>query len=110
MQMNNSESTMKKYSKSEKIAIVKEALEKGIPVTLAKYNVYRTTFDYWKKNYIVHGESGFDRKRNRDLEQENKKLAKENEQLKLLVAEKELEGKLKDEQLKKKYPELRKFL
>jgi len=34
-------------------------------------------------------------------------LEKENEQLKILLAEKEFESKLKDELLKKRYPELR---
>lgn len=37
-----------------------------------------------------------------------KKLEKENEALKLMLAEKELESRLKDDLLKKKYPELRK--
>ena len=37
-----------------------------------------------------------------------KKLEKENETLKLILAEKELESRLKDDLLKKKYPELRK--
>lgn len=37
-------------------------------------------------------------------------LEKENNALKQLVAEKELESKLKDEMLKKKYPHLRKLL
>ena len=110
MQMEITEGGTKKFTKQEKVKIVKEAQSNGIPATLAKYNVYRSTFDYWKKKYLVYGEQGLDHRRNRDLESENKKLAKENEQLKLLLAEKELEGRLKDEQLKKKYPELRKFL
>jgi putative transposase len=37
-----------------------------------------------------------------------KKLEKENEALKLMLAEKELESRLKDDLLKKKYPELKK--
>ena len=36
-----------------------------------------------------------------------KKLEKENQKLKELLAEEKLEGKLKDEMLKKKYPHLR---
>lgn len=108
--MKITEGGTKKFTKAEKIRIVKEAKENGIPVTLAKYNVYRSTFDYWKKKYLVYGEEGLEHKRNKDLEAENSMLAKQNEQLKLLLAEKELEGRLKDEQLKKKYPELKKFL
>jgi putative transposase len=37
-----------------------------------------------------------------------KKHEKENEALKLMLADKELESRLKDDLLKKKYPELRK--
>ena len=37
-------------------------------------------------------------------------IPKENESLKILLGEKELEGKLKAEMLKNKYPELRKKL
>ena len=44
----------------------------------------------------------------KDRQQKIKKLEKENQALKILLAEKELESKLKDEMLKKKYPERRK--
>ena len=44
----------------------------------------------------------------KDRQQKIKKLEKENQALKILLAEKELESKLKDEMLKKKYPEWRK--
>lgn len=108
--MKTSEKGTKKFTKAEKLAIIKEAKEKGIPPTLAKYNVYRGTFDYWNKKYLVYGDDGLDHRKQKDLEEVNKKLEKENAILKVLLAEKELESKLKDEQLKKKYPELRKFL
>ena len=108
--MKTTEGGTKKFTKQEKQNILKEANSNGIASTLAKYNVYRSTFDYWKKKYLIYGEEGLEHRRNKDLEAENKMLAKQNEQLKLLLAEKELEGRLKDEQLKKKYPEMRKFL
>ena len=57
---------------------------------------------------MVYGEQGMDHKRIKDAQKAISQLEKENEQLKLLLAEKELEAKLKDELLKKKYPELRK--
>jgi len=44
----------------------------------------------------------------KDCQRQIKKLEKVIKTLKLLLAEKELEGKIKDEMLKKKYPELRK--
>jgi putative transposase len=49
------------------------------------------------------GEAGFRHGMTPEHIKEIKRLEKENEQLKLLLAEKELEGRLKDELLKKKY-------
>ena len=34
----------KKYSKAEKLVIVKEASEKGVKITFEKYNLYQATF------------------------------------------------------------------
>jgi putative transposase len=36
----------KKYTKSEKLAIVKEASKNGVKLTLEKYNLYPATFYY----------------------------------------------------------------
>jgi putative transposase len=58
----------------------------------------------------VYGEDGLNHRTFKERESQIKRLEKENEQLKILLAEKELEGKLKDEMLKKKYPELRRKL
>ena len=48
----------KKYSKAEKLVIVKEASEKGVKITLEKYNLYPATFYYWKKKIEEMGEIG----------------------------------------------------
>jgi len=98
----------KKFTKAEKLAIIKEASEKSVKVTLAKYDLYPATYYYWKKKLLVGGEDGLDHKTMKDQEAEIKRLEKENAALKTLLGEKELAGKLKDEMLKKKYPELRK--
>ena len=104
MHIQTSEKGTKRFTKTEKLAIIKEAKEKGIPSTLGKYNVYRGTFDYWNKKYLVYGDDGLDHQKQKHLEKVNKKLEKENALLKVLQVEKELESKLKDEQLKKSIP------
>ena len=108
MSMKVTESGTKKFTKDEKLAIIREAAENGVKVTLAKYDLYPATFYYWRHNLAKHGEDGLNHRTMKDQQAEIKRLEKENEALKLLLAEKELEGKLKDELLKKKYPELRK--
>ena len=97
----------KKYNKVEKLAIVKEASEKGVKLTLEKYNLYPATFYYWKKKLNQMGEVGLTHGLTKERLAIIKKLEKENKALKEIIAEKELESKLKDELLKKKYPHLR---
>ena len=96
--------TMKKrtFSKEEKLQIIKEATIHGVQVTLDKHGVYPASYYTWKKKFEEMGEEGFQHgtspkhlKRIRDLE-------KENNTLKQLLAEKELENKLKGDLLKKK--------
>lgn len=105
--MKVTEKGIKKFSKKEKLKIIAEAKQHGVKVTLAKYGIYPGTFYYWKKKLIIYGEEGLDHKRSKDASKAIAKLEKENEQLKILLAEKELESKLKDELIKKKYPEMR---
>lgn len=96
--------TMKKrsFTKEEKLRIIKEAGEHGVNVTLEKHGVYRASYYDWKKKLeqmgeegLTHGMTPAQQKRIRDLE-------KENLLLKQLLAEKELENKLKGDLLKKK--------
>ena len=108
MSMKITEKGVKKFTPEEKLAIIKEAGSNGVKVTLAKYDLYPATYYYWKKKLLVEGEDGLNHRTLKDHEAEIKRLEKENEALKILLAEKELAGKLKDEMLKKKYPELRK--
>ena len=53
------------------------------------------------------GEEGFTHGMTPDQLKEIRRLRKENQRLKDLLIEKELESKLKDELLKKKYPSLK---
>ena len=91
------------FTKEEKLKIIKEASEQGVKPTLEKHNIYPASYYAWKKKFQTMGEEGFTHgitpeqlKRIRELEKENKALRE-------LVVEKELEGKLKDELLKKKF-------
>lgn len=108
MSMQKTEKGTKKFSKEEKLAILSEAKTLGVQATLTKYELYPATFYYWKKKLNFHGEEGLNHAKHRNYESEIKILSKENEVLKTLLAEKELESRMKDELLKKKYPELRK--
>ena len=95
----------KKFTKEEKLAILKESKVNGVKVTLSKYELYPATFYYWKRKFIVHGEDGLNHRTQKNLESDIGRLEKENERLKVLIGEKELESALKDEVIKKKYPE-----
>lgn len=95
--------TRKKFSKQEKLSIIKEASEQGITVTLEKYGIYPATYYSWKKKFESMGEEGLDHGMTKPQLKRIRELEKENQMLKELVAEKELEGRLKDELLKKKY-------
>ncbi len=108
MSMKTTDKGIKKFSKEEKLAILDEGKRHGIKVTLAKYSLFPATYYYWRKKFNVYGEEGLTHQVVNDHEVLIKKLEKENEALKLMLAEKELESRLKDDLLKKKYPELRK--
>lgn len=107
MSMRKTAKGTKKFTEEEKLSIIEEASKNGVKVTLDKYDLYPATFYYWKKKLVTHGEGGLNHRTLKQQQAENKRLLKENETLKILLAEKELEGKLKDEMLKKKYPKLR---
>lgn len=91
------------FTKEEKLSIIKEVSEQGLKSTLEKHKIYPASYYSWKSKFDQMGEDGFSHgislgqlKRIRELEKENKLL-------KELIVDKELEGKLKDELLKKKF-------
>lgn len=107
MDMKTTESGTRKFTKQEKLSILKEAQQEGVKATLEKYDLYPATYYYWKKKHLVYGEDGLEHARQKDQEARLRSLEKENEQLKILLAERELESKLKDQLLKKRYPDLK---
>jgi len=98
----------RKFSKEDKLRVIKEALEKGVTVTLEKHGIYPATFYSWKQKFETMGEEGFQHGMTPAHLKEIRRLEKENDLLKKLLAEKELEGRLKDELIKKKYAWARK--
>ncbi len=97
----------KRWSKDQKIMIMKEASTNGVRQTLEKYGVYPATYYSWKKKYEEMGEEGFAHGMTKQRLARINELEQEVDCLKQLLAEKELESRLKDELLKKKYPKVR---
>lgn len=91
------------FTKEEKLRIIKEASEQGVKVILEKYDLYPATYYYWKSKFEEMGEMGLQHGMNPKHLKRIRELEKENTALKQLLAEKELEGKLKSELLKKKW-------
>ena len=91
------------FTKEEKLKIIKEASELGINPTLEKYGIYRASYYDWKKKLEEMGEEGFHHGMTPKHLKRIRVLEKENNALKQLLAEKELENKLKGDLLKKKY-------
>ena len=89
--------TMKKrtFTKEEKLKIIKEASEHGVKPTLEKYGVYATSYYSWKQKLEEMGEEGFHHGMTPQHLKRIRELEKENNALKQLLAEKELENKLK---------------
>jgi len=48
------------FTKSEKLAILKEASEQGVKVTLDKYSIYPATYYSWRKKFKEMGEERFE--------------------------------------------------
>jgi putative transposase len=97
----------KRWSKDQKIKILKEASTIGLPETIEKYGINPATYYSWKKKFSEMGEEGFAHGMTKERLARIKELEQEVDCLKQLLAEKEIESKLKDELLKKKYPKVK---
>ena len=97
-------SERRRFTSEEMQRIVAEAAANGVKVTLEKYGVHPATYYSWKKKLYEMGLEDLRHGMTPAPLKEIRRLEKENERLKQLVAEQQLEGKLKDEMLKKKYP------
>ncbi|MBW6480777.1 MAG: transposase [Bacteroidales bacterium] len=96
--------TMKrKFTKEEKLRIIKEASEQGVKATLEKYGIYPASYYSWKRKLEQMGEEGFHHGMTPQHLKRIRELEKENNALKQLLAEKELDNKMKGDLLKKKW-------
>lgn len=96
-------STIKRtWSIEEKISILKDIEKTGVVEECQKHGFYATTYYDWKKKYDENGAQGLVPRYGRKESGELKKVQKENERLKKLLAEKELELSIKSDLLKKK--------
>jgi len=92
----------KSWSSSQKLEIINYANQHGIPKAVREYSVSTTSIYEWQNRYEKEGETGLHRSRKSSgVTVELRELRRENQQLKELVAEKELALRIKDALLKK---------
>lgn len=90
------------WTKEEKIAIIKECEQSPTVVeVLRKYNLAQSMVYKWRRQYEAYGDAAFDNKHYRS-DPEIKRVEIENQRLKKLLAEKELQNEFLKECLKKR--------
>jgi putative transposase len=92
-----------KRTAQEKERILLDIQNIGVVAGCRKHCISRPMYYEWLNRYNAQGLSGLEDRRGKSLDAELKKLEKENRLLKELLAEKEIESKMKDELLKKKF-------
>ena len=91
----------RRWKAEEKLALINEIREKGqIVETCRKYGVDPSMFYRWKEVFDIYGVDGL-RSRTRNSDPSIRKLTRENERLKKMLAEKELEVSMLQEAYKK---------
>jgi len=93
------------WSVEEKIAILKDIEKLGVVAGCRKHGIYATTYYEWQERYEKEGSAGLIARYSKKETVELKRLQKENERLKKLLGEKELELSMQRELLKKKIAE-----
>ena len=96
---------MKKRTKEEKEQLLKDIQRLGVVAGCRKFGIDPSTYYTWLERYTAHGIDGLEDRRGRwgrSLNTVIRSLEKENLLLKQILADRELELKMKDELLKKK--------
>jgi len=91
-----------KRTAQEKEQIILDINKLGPVAGCRKHNVASGQYYQWLHAYNAHGIEGLESRRGKDLQATVRKLEKENSLLKEILAEKEMQMKMKDELLKKK--------
>ena len=89
------------WSFTEKLEAVQLMKKEGVGKTSRQLKISSTTLCKWERHFDEHGEKGLMSKLISDGNPELEKLKKENHELKMLVAEKELIIRVQNELLKK---------
>lgn len=101
--MSEGKQTKVHRTKEEKLRIIAEANKHGVTATCAKYGVYPASYYQWVEKLKDLGEKGLEHGMTKAHLKEIRRLQKENDELRKLVADQQLESRMKDELLKKKY-------
>lgn len=91
----------KTWSTEDKLQIIHHAKEYGISKTSREFSVSTTSISNWENKFSELGPAGLERNAKSSQQSELHKLRRENRELKNMVAEKELELRIKDSLLKK---------
>lgn len=91
-----------KRTAEEKEKILKDINLMGSVAGCRRYNISSSLYYEWLEKYNTYGIEGLEDRKKKDLDAQVKKLEKENKVLKELLAEKDLESRMKDDLLKKK--------
>lgn len=92
----------KRWTSQEKLEIYNHYKLHGAAVTSREFGVSVGSIYKWKEAYESQGESGLSRKTKKDMDLiAYKKLKRENDELKKIIAEKELRLRIQAEMLKK---------
>jgi len=90
-------------TKAEKLRIIEECQKNGITETCKKYGIYPSSYYSWVRKHKLMGPEGLTHGMTREQQKEIRQLEKENQQLRNVIAQQQLESAMKDELLKKKY-------
>jgi putative transposase len=93
---------MKKRSNEEKERIILDIQRLGVTAGCRKHGIFATTYYDWLEKYEAGGVEGLIDRRSLSNENLLRKYEKEIKLLKEMIADKDLELKMKDELLKKK--------
>ena len=91
----------KRWSLSEKLEVLSHYQKEGVTRTSREYGVSGTMIYKWQKAFESEGEEGLSGHKKKDKELEYDKLQRENNELKAIVAEKELQIRIQNEIIKK---------
>lgn len=91
-----------KRTAQEKEKILLDIQSIGLVCGIRKHGISKSLYYTWLDKYNAYGIEGLESFKMKQNEQQRIRLEKENRMLKQLLAEKELESKMKDELLKKK--------